>query len=75
VEAFYVIGSALAVLAVIVSAVGIMGKDFPGSVGLERAIGLVFAVMVIAAIGAAVIGSANEGEEEHQEETALVLPR
>lgn len=74
-ETFYFIGGALAVLALIVSALGITSKNFPGSAGTERAIGVVFAVMVLAAVGAAVIGSANESEEEHEDETALVLPR
>lgn len=69
------IGSALAVLALLVSALGIMGKDFPRSTGLERAIGVVFAVMVLAAVGAAVIGASSESEGEHGDETALVLPR
>jgi hypothetical protein len=75
VEAFYFIGGALAVLALIVSAIGITSKGFPGSIGVERAIALVFAVMVVAAVGAAVVGAANESDEEHEEESALVLPR
>ena len=76
-EAFYIVGSALAVLALIVSALGILGKDFPPSVGVERAIGVVFAVMVLVAIGAAVVGASSEGEddEDHGGESALVLPR
>ena len=74
-EAFYVIGSALAVLALLVSLLGITRKDFPGSTGVERVIAVVFVLGVLAAVGAAVTGSASEGEEEHEEETALVLPR
>jgi|GEM_PF-4893799 hypothetical protein len=73
-EAFYVLGGALAVLALLTSLLGITRKDFPGSKGVERAIGAVFALLVLAAIGAALIGSANESEEEHEAEAALVLP-
>jgi hypothetical protein len=77
VETFYFIGGALAVLALLVSAAGIMGKDFPRSAGLERAIGVVFAVMVIAAIGAAVIGASSEEEhgEDSEPHAALAAPR
>jgi hypothetical protein len=78
VEAFYIVGSALAVLALLVAALGITGRDFPRSAGLERAIGVVFAVMVLAAIGAAVVGASSEseaeGDEDHGDESALVLP-
>jgi len=79
VEVYYVIGSAMAVLALLVSLLGVVRKDFPGSRGGEIAIGAIFAVLVLATISAAVVGALNEESEEHEEggheEAALVLPR
>ena len=77
-EVYYVIGSALAVLALIVSLIGIKSKDFPRTAGLEKAIGVVFALVVAGVIGAAIIGSASEDEHEESEgesHAALVAPR
>ena len=66
-EAFYVIGGALAVWALLVSFLGITRKTFPGSGMAERAIGAISAVLVVGAIGAAIVGSINEGSEEHSD--------
>ena len=77
-EVYYVIGSSLAVLALIVSLIGITNKDFPGSAGLEKLIGVTFALVVAGVIGAAIIGSASEDEHEESEgesHAALVVPR
>jgi hypothetical protein len=79
VGAFYVIGSVLAVWAVLVSGLGVLRKDFPGSGALERAVGVITAALMLAAISAAVIGASSEEEHEEGEggshEAALVLPR
>jgi len=79
VEAFYIAGSCLAVWALLVSALGVVRKDFPGSRGAETAVGVISAVLVLSAISAAVICSINESnEKEHEgghDEAALVLPR
>jgi hypothetical protein len=79
VETYYVIGSVLAACALLVSLLGVVRKDFPGSRGGEIAIGAVFAALVLATISAAVVGALNEESEEHEEggheEAALVLPR
>jgi hypothetical protein len=78
-EAYYVIGGALAVCALLVSLLGVVRKDFPGSRNGEIAVGAIFAVLVLATISAAVVGALNEESEEHEEggheEAALVLPR
>lgn len=78
VEAYYVIGGATAVCALLVSLLGVVRKDFPGSRGGEIAVGVIFATLVLATISAAVVGALNEESEEHEEgghEAALVLPR
>ena len=78
-EAYYVIGGATAVCALLVSLLGVVRKDFPGSRGSEIAVGAIFATLVLATISAAVVGALNEESEEHEEgghdEAALVLPR
>ncbi len=76
-EAFYVIGSVLAGWALLVSFLGVVRKDFPGSAVAERAVGLISVALVAGAIGAAVIGALSEESEESEDgghETALVLP-
>jgi hypothetical protein len=65
VDAYYVIGSVLAACALLVSLVGVLRKDFPGSRGTEIAVGAVFVALVIATISAAVVGALNN--EEHDE--------
>ena len=78
-DAYYVIGSATAVCALLVSLLGVVRQDFPGSRGGEIAVAVVFATLVLATVSAAVIGALNEESEEHEEgghdEAALVLPR
>ena len=61
-NAFHVIGGITAIWAVLVAVVGIRKEDFPG--GLEKVVGAISALLVIGAISAAIITSANE-EEEH----------
>jgi hypothetical protein len=76
VEAFYILGSVLAGWALLVSFLGVVRTDFPGSATGERAVGVISVLLVAGAIGAAVIGAINEGEESEDggHETALVLP-
>jgi hypothetical protein len=77
-EAFYIVGGVLAAWAVLVSFLGITRSGFPGSANAERAVALISAVLVIGAVGAAVIGAINESEHAEDEgakhEAALVLP-
>jgi len=76
-EAFYVIGSVLAGWALLVSFLGVVRKDFPNSAFAERAVAVISVVLVVAAVGAAVIGALSAEHEESEgggHETALVLP-
>jgi len=65
VDAYYVIGSVLAACALLVSLLGVVRKDFPGSRGGEIAVGAIFAVLVIATVSAAIVGALNN--QEHDE--------
>lgn len=77
-EAFYIAGGALAGWAVLVSFLGITRSGFPGSATAERAVALISAVLVVGAVGAAIVGAINESEHQEDEgaehEAALVLP-
>jgi hypothetical protein len=76
VEPYYVIGGATAVCALLVSLLGVVRPNFPGSRNGEIAVGAIFATLVLATISAAVIGALNEEHEDGgQSEAALVLPR
>ncbi|HYI98451.1 MAG TPA: hypothetical protein VEX36_02065 [Thermoleophilaceae bacterium] len=78
-EAFYIVGGVLAAWAVLVSFLGITRSDFPGSATAERAVALISFVLVLGAVGAAIVGAINEsGHQEDdgaEHEAALVLPR
>jgi hypothetical protein len=77
VEAFYFIGGTLAAWALLVSALGVVRKDFPSSAVGERIVGAISIVLVLGAISAAIVGALNEEEHEEDEghsEAALVLP-
>lgn len=71
---FYILGGVLAAWALIVTALGVMSKDFPGSKTGERAVSGISIVLVVAAIGAGIITAANEeeepGDEAHAAESA-----
>ncbi|NLT06822.1 MAG: hypothetical protein GXY03_11015 [Solirubrobacterales bacterium] len=75
-EAFYVMGSVLAVWALLVSLLGVVRKGFPGGRGGEIAIGAITACLVAIAIGTAIVGSIdNQDEGEDQDHAAVpVLP-
>lgn len=77
VNAFHVLGGLLAVWALVVSFLGVTRENFPATKGAERLVALISVVLVLAAIGSAVITSANEDEEEPEggEEAALRLER
>jgi hypothetical protein len=62
VNAFHVIGGIAAIWAVLVAVIGIRKEDFPG--GAEKIVGAISVLIVIGAISAAIITSANE-EDEH----------
>jgi plastocyanin len=67
---FYVVGIALVVLAVVVSALGLRNTSFPGSRGaLVGALG-VFVLLVAATATAAVISARDEQEHRENEEAA-----
>ena len=76
VNAFHVCGGILAVWALLVSFLGVTRENFPASKGAERAVAFISVVLVLGAIGAAVIGSAVEEDDEEElerQEAALVL--
>ena len=60
-NAFHVIGGLTAIWAVAVAVVGIRKEDFPG--GAEKIVGAISVLLVVSAISAAIISSANEGDE------------
>lgn len=61
-NAFHVIGSITAILAVMVGALGITREDFPRG-GAEKAVGTIAALLVAATISAGIITSANEDDD------------
>lgn len=61
--AFYITGGVLAGWALVVTALGIMSKDFPGSANGERAVIGISVVLVAAAIGASIVTAGSEEEE------------
>jgi hypothetical protein len=69
VTGFYIAGGVLAGWALLVSALGIMREDFPGSGGATRLVSAISVLLVVAAIGTAVYFSATE-EHEPKGETA-----
>ena len=72
---FEIVGIVLAVWALVVSALGIRGHDFPRSPKLERLVAAISVVLVIAAIGTAIYSSSVEHEEkEKAKEAAASIP-
>jgi hypothetical protein len=70
VEGFYFVGGALAVWALLVSALGVMREDFPSSRNATRLVGAISLVLVIGAIGSAIYLSATEEHEPKGEHAA-----
>jgi hypothetical protein len=54
---FYILGGALAVYAVVLAGIGMNRPDFPGNAGGQRAVMAVTLVMILLAIGAAILTS------------------
>lgn len=71
-DAYYVIGSVLAACALIVSLLGVVRKDFPGSRGGEVAVGAIFLVLVLATVSTAVVGALTNEEEGEQQDHGAV---
>jgi Mn2+/Fe2+ NRAMP family transporter len=61
VNAFHVIGAITALWAVCLAFLGLRNENFPGRV--EKIVGAVSVLLVISAISAAIISSANEKDE------------
>lgn len=64
VRIFYVLGGALAVWAVVLTALGLSSARFPGNRGGERIVIAISAVLVVLAIGAATTTSKTEKSEQ-----------
>ncbi len=75
VNAFHVLGAILALWALTVSFLGVTRENWPGDKRTERAVATISVVLVLGAIGSAIVTSIMHDEEEHEdEEAALVLP-
>ncbi len=76
-NAFHVLGGMLALWALLVSFLGITRENFPGSKSNERLVAAISVLLVVVAIGSAIVTSAHEAKEkeEKSEEAALLLPR
>jgi hypothetical protein len=78
VSAFYICGGILAGWALLVSFLGVTRENFPATKRAERAVGAISVLLVVGAIGSAVVSSAVEEEDEKElerQEEALLLPR
>jgi plastocyanin len=64
VNAFHILGSLLAIWAVVVTALGLRREDFPRSRGQAWLAGTTSVVLAVGTIGAAIITGALEEEEE-----------
>ena len=63
VTGFYIAGGVLAGWALLVSALGVMREDFPGSDGSARLVAAISILLVVAAVGSAIYLSATEEHE------------
>jgi hypothetical protein len=63
VEGFYFAGGALAVWALVVSALGVMREDFPSTRAATRLVGAISVVLVLGAVGSAIYLSATHEHE------------
>ncbi len=64
VRIFYVLGGALAIWAVVLTALGLSSVRFPGGLGGQRIVIAISAVLVVLAIGSAVTTSKTEKSEQ-----------
>jgi hypothetical protein len=74
VEGFYIAGGVVAAWALLVSALGVMRRDFPATRGSARIVGAISVVLVFTAIGLAIYLSATEEHEKGGEEHAALIP-
>ena len=74
-NAFHVIGGALALWAVLVTVLGITREGFPASKTSERVVTAISVVLALAAITSAVVTSAAEGEKKKGGDTASLTVR
>jgi hypothetical protein len=72
-EPFYFVGGALAVWAVVVTALGLMREGFPATKGSERIVAAISVLLALAAISTAVIAAASESDEGGSKESAALL--
>jgi len=63
VNAFHVMGGLLALWAVLVAALGVVRHDFPRGRGAERLVAAISVLLVVGAIGSAVLTAAAEEDE------------
>ncbi len=63
---FEVVGIVLIAWALLVGFLGISREDFPGSEPLERLVGAISVVLVLAAISAAIYTGIHEEEEKEE---------
>ena len=68
-NAFHVCGALFAIWALVVSFLGITRESFPSTDGAARTVGLISAVLCLAAIGTAIYTSATEEHESDEEST------
>jgi hypothetical protein len=76
VNAFHACGALFAIWALVVSFLGITRESFPSTDGAARSVGLVSALLCLAAIGTAIYTSATEepeGDEESGEQAGLLV--
>jgi hypothetical protein len=76
VNAFHVCGALFAIWALVVSFLGITRESFPSTDGAAKGVGVISAVLCIAAVGTAIYTSATAehgGGEESEEHARAVL--
>jgi hypothetical protein len=71
VNAFHVCGALFAIWALVVSFLGITRESFPSTDGAARAVGLISAILCVAAIGTAIYTSATAEHGSEEEHAAL----
>ena len=74
-NSFHVLGGVLALWALLVSFLGITRENFPASKPAERAVVAISVILVIGAIGSAILSAAAEEKEETTHKGAFLLPR
>lgn len=74
-NAFHVLGGALALWAVLVTVLGLTRESFPATKVSERIVTVISVLLTLAAISSALITSAIEGEEEKGGHTASLTVR